>query len=37
LGSLLATRSTWIEPHAVTHWAKQACSDPDHVERHVKH
>ena len=37
MGSLLATRSKWIEPHAVTRWPKRACSSPDHVERHAKH
>jgi hypothetical protein len=36
-GSLLATRSTWIEPHAVTRWPKLACRDPDHAETHAKH
>jgi hypothetical protein len=37
LGSLLATRSKEIEPHAVTRWPKRACRDPDHAERYAKH
>jgi hypothetical membrane protein len=35
LGSLLAARSPWIEPHAVTRWPQRACRDPDHAERHA--
>jgi hypothetical protein len=37
MGSLLAIRSKWIEPHAVTREPKLACDDPDHAERHAKH